>query len=156
MNEEEKKAVEELKILKNSEYSIMLTPHGADVFLTIIEKQQKENEQLRTEVNSKKKEIEELKSSMKNMYDEEVVYSIVADEFNLTKNEVKELFGDEDDKRIKKARALEKAIRELIKNSISKDKIKDEIRKAKNDYELFLDDYFKIKQKVLEELLEEK
>ena len=60
MSEEEKKAVEELKILKNSEYSIMLTPHGADVFLTIIEKQQKENEQLRTEVNSNKKEIETL------------------------------------------------------------------------------------------------
>lgn len=46
----------------------------------------KENEQLRTEVNS-------LKEDMSNMYDEEVVISIISDNFNVSRNEVLELLG---------------------------------------------------------------
>lgn len=46
----------------------------------------KENEQLSTEVNS-------LKEDMSNMYDEEVVISIISDNFNVSRNEVLELLG---------------------------------------------------------------
>lgn len=49
---------------------------------------QKENEQLRTEVNSLKKDIS-------NMYDEEVIISIISDNFNLSRNEVLKLLGGE-------------------------------------------------------------
>ena len=48
----------------------------------------KENEQLRTEMNSLKKDIS-------NMYDEEVIISIISDNFNLSRNEVLELLGGE-------------------------------------------------------------
>lgn len=49
----------------------------------------KENEQLSTEVNS-------LKEDMSNMYDEEVVISIISDNFNVSRNEVLELLGGEE------------------------------------------------------------
>ena len=49
----------------------------------------KENEQLRTEVNSLKKDIS-------NMYDEEIIISIISDNFNLSRNEVLELLGGEE------------------------------------------------------------
>lgn len=49
----------------------------------------KENEQLSTEVNS-------LKKDMSNMYDEEVVISIISDNFNVSRNEVLELLGGEE------------------------------------------------------------
>ena len=47
--------------------------------LGVIEKLQKENE--------------ELKNDIANMYDEEVVISIISDNFNLSRNEVLELLG---------------------------------------------------------------
>ena len=46
----------------------------------------KDNEQLSTEVNI-------LKEDMSNMYDEEVVISIISDNFNVSRNEVLELLG---------------------------------------------------------------
>ena len=49
----------------------------------------KENEQLRTEANSLKKDIS-------NMYDEEVIISIISDNFNLSRNEVLKLLGGEE------------------------------------------------------------
>ena len=49
----------------------------------------KENKQLRTEMNSLKKDIS-------NMYDEEVIISIISDNFNLSRNEVLELLGGEE------------------------------------------------------------
>jgi len=49
----------------------------------------KENEQLRTEMNS-------LKEDMSNMYDEEVVISIISDNFNVSRNEVLELLESEE------------------------------------------------------------
>lgn len=48
----------------------------------------KENEQLRTEVNRFKEDIS-------NMYDEEVIISIISDNFNLSRNEVLKLLGGE-------------------------------------------------------------
>ena len=39
------------------------------------------------------KETEELKNDIANMYDEEVVISIISDNFNLSRNEVLELLG---------------------------------------------------------------
>ena len=49
----------------------------------------KENEQLRTEMNS-------LKEDMSNMYAEEVVISIISDNFNISRNEVLELLESEE------------------------------------------------------------
>ena len=57
-------------------------------FLSDYKKVLKENEQLRTEVNS-------LKEDMSNMYDEEVIISIISDNFNVSRNEVLELLGGE-------------------------------------------------------------
>lgn len=42
------------------------------------------------------KENEELKSDIKNMYDEEVVISIIEDNFNLCRNEVLEMLGSDE------------------------------------------------------------
>ena len=59
-----------------------------DVILSDYKRVLKENEQLRTEVNSLKKDIS-------NMYDEEVIISIISDNFNLSRNEVLKLLGGE-------------------------------------------------------------
>lgn len=48
----------------------------------------KKNEQLQTEVNSLKKDIS-------NMYEEEVIISIISDNFNFSRNEVLKLLGGE-------------------------------------------------------------
>lgn len=42
------------------------------------------------------KENEELKNDIENMYDEEVIISIISDNFNLCRNEVLELLGGEE------------------------------------------------------------
>ena len=42
------------------------------------------------------KENEQLKNDIKNMYDEEVVISIIEDNFNLCRNEVLEMLGSEE------------------------------------------------------------
>lgn len=42
------------------------------------------------------KENEQLKSDIKNMYDEEVVISIIEDNFNLCRNEVLEMLGSDE------------------------------------------------------------
>lgn len=95
MNEEEKKAIEILKdnigILEGKltiKYTNYNTVKAYNTILNLIEKLQKENEQLRTEVNSLKKDIS-------NMYDEEVIISIISDNFNLSRNEVLKLLGGE-------------------------------------------------------------
>ena len=59
-----------------------------DVILSDYKRVLKENEQLRTEANSLKKDIS-------NMYDEEVIISIISDNFNLSRNEVLKLLGGE-------------------------------------------------------------
>lgn len=41
-------------------------------------------------------ENEQLKNDIKNMYDEEVVISIIEDNFNLCRNEVLEMLGSEE------------------------------------------------------------
>lgn len=42
------------------------------------------------------KENEQLKNDIENMYDEEVVISIIEDNFNLCRNEVLEMLGSEE------------------------------------------------------------
>lgn len=42
------------------------------------------------------KENEQLKNDIENMYDEEVVISIIEDNFNLSRNEVLEVLGSEE------------------------------------------------------------
>lgn len=59
-----------------------------EILIYYIEKLQKENEQLRTEMNSLKKDIS-------NMYEEEVIISIISDNFNFSRNEVLKLLGGE-------------------------------------------------------------
>ena len=68
------------------EYSAMLTKSDEDEcdYKRVLKK----NEQLSTEVNSLKKDIS-------NMYDEEVIISIISDNFNLSRNEVLKLLGGE-------------------------------------------------------------
>ena len=95
MTEEEKKAIEILKdnigILEGKltiKYTNYNTVKAYNTILNLINKLQKENEQLRTEVNSFKKDIS-------NMYDEEVIMSIISDNFNLSRNEVLKLLGGE-------------------------------------------------------------
>ena len=98
--EEDIKILEELRI--SNENCIKNAKIKDNPFVAIWEKQNraiehilsdykrllKDNEQLSTEVNSLKKDIS-------NMYDEEVIISIISDNFNLSRNEVLKLLGGE-------------------------------------------------------------
>ena len=57
-------------------------------FLSDYKRVLKKNEQLQTEVNSLKKDIS-------NMYEEEVIISIISDNFNFSRNKVLKLLGGE-------------------------------------------------------------
>ena len=72
--------------VENQQYYIV--QKQMEKYEELIKRLQKENEQLRTEVNSLKKDIS-------NMYDEEVIISIISDNFNLSRNEVLKLLGGE-------------------------------------------------------------
>lgn len=95
---------EDIKILeefKTNGYSILLMKYGDRIktnfklakaienILSAYKRVLKKNEQLRTEMNS-------LKEDMSNMYDEEVVISIISDNFNVSRNEVLELLESEE------------------------------------------------------------
>ena len=95
---------EDIKILeefKTNGYSILLMKYGDRIktnfklakalehILSDYKRVLKENEELRTEMNSLKKDIS-------NMYDEEIIISIISDNFNLSRNEVLELLGGEE------------------------------------------------------------
>ena len=73
MNEEEKKAIEDMNRFANGIDMSCVTARQMQIILNLVEKLQKENK--------------ELKNDISNMYDEEVVISIMCDEFNLSKNE---------------------------------------------------------------------
>lgn len=93
MTEEEKESIEEFRkqlrlAINIDDVTTAIRNDNAQIILNLIEKLQKENEQLRTEVNSLKKDIS-------NMYDEEVIISIISDNFNLSRNEVLKLLGGE-------------------------------------------------------------
>lgn len=81
MNEEEKKALKAMDRFANSEDLSVVTAKEMRIILNLIKNLQKENE--------------ELKNDMSNMYDEEVVISIICDEFNLSKNEALRVLGGE-------------------------------------------------------------
>ena len=51
---------------------------------------------VREELKELRKDNEELKKDISNMYDEEVIISIISDNFNLSRNEVLELLGGEE------------------------------------------------------------
>lgn len=57
MTEEEKKAIEDMNRFANSIDMSCVSARQMQIVLNLIEKLQKENEQLRTEVNSLKKEL---------------------------------------------------------------------------------------------------
>ena len=59
-----------------------------EILLSNYKRVLKKNEQLQTEVNSLKKDIS-------NMYEEEVIISIISDNFNFSRNEVLKLLGGE-------------------------------------------------------------
>ena len=73
MNEEEKKSIEDMNRFANGIDMSCVTARQMQIILNLVEKLQKENK--------------ELKNDISNMYDEEVVISIMCDEFNLSKNE---------------------------------------------------------------------
>lgn len=73
MDEEEKKAIEDMNRFANGIDMSCVTARQMQIILNLVEKLQKENK--------------ELKNDISNMYDEEVVISIMCDEFNLSKNE---------------------------------------------------------------------
>ncbi len=73
MNEEEKKAIEDMNRFANGIDMSCVTARQMQIILNLVEKLQKENK--------------ELKNDISNMYDEEVVISIMCDEFNLSRNE---------------------------------------------------------------------
>lgn len=70
-------------------YKCLELDNAIDNILSDYKRVLKENEQLRTEMNS-------LKEDMSNMYDEEVVISIISDNFNVSRNEVLELLESEE------------------------------------------------------------
>lgn len=73
MNKEEKKAIKDMNKFANSIDTSCVTARQMQIILNLVEKLKKENK--------------ELKNDISNMYDEEVVISIMCDEFNLSKNE---------------------------------------------------------------------
>lgn len=73
MNDEEKKAIEDMNRFANGIDMSCVTARQMQIILNLVEKLKKENK--------------ELKNDISNMYDEEVVISIMCDEFNLSKNE---------------------------------------------------------------------
>lgn len=73
MNKEEKKAIEDMNRFANGIDMSCVTARQMQIILNLVEKLKKENK--------------ELKNDISNMYDEEVVISIMCDEFNLSKNE---------------------------------------------------------------------
>lgn len=86
----------DIEVLKRLLYRNELTQYGKRRLIDYYEQQEKnykrvlkENEELRTEMNSLKKDIS-------NMYDEEIIISIISDNFNLSRNEVLELLGGEE------------------------------------------------------------
>lgn len=70
---EEKKAIEDMNRFANGIDMSCVTARQMQIILNLVEKLKKENK--------------ELKNDISNMYDEEVVISIMCDEFNLSKNE---------------------------------------------------------------------
>lgn len=70
---EEKKSIEDMNRFANGIDMSCVTARQMQIILNLVEKLQKENK--------------ELKNDISNMYDEEVVISVMCDEFNLSKNE---------------------------------------------------------------------
>lgn len=77
---------EDIKELKKLLYRNELSQYGKRKLINYYEQQEKDYKRVL-------KENEELKNDIANMYDEEVVISIISDNFNLSRNEVLELLG---------------------------------------------------------------
>lgn len=100
--------LDELKKEINGEEKVIIKASVLNDLINQIEKQAREikiqsfhEEQLKNYIEDMKKrhnkELKELKQDISNMYNAEVVYSIIEDEFNLTRSEVMELFGESED-----------------------------------------------------------
>lgn len=81
MNEKEKKAIDDMNRFANGIDMSCVTARQMQIILNLVEKLKKENK--------------ELKNDISNMYNEEVVISIMCDEFNLSKNEALRILGGE-------------------------------------------------------------
>lgn len=86
---------EEIKAIEHilSDYKRVLKE--LDKQQTTINKYTKEIEKAVTKCNELENENKELKKDISNMYDEEVIISIISDNFNLSRNEVLKLLGGE-------------------------------------------------------------
>lgn len=92
--EEDIKMLEELRIA--NENCIKNAKIKDNPFVAIWEKQNRAIEHILSDYKRVLKENEQLKNDIENMYDEEVVISIIEDNFNLCRNEVLEVLGSEE------------------------------------------------------------
>lgn len=92
--EEDIKILEELRIA--NENCIKNAKNKDNPFVTIWEKQNRALEHILSAYKRVLKENEQLKNDIKNMYNEEVIISIIEDNFNLCRNEVLELLESEE------------------------------------------------------------
>ena len=91
---------EDIKILENVivEYSTQVEDYKYyTVPVRLDERDIEVLENLLKAYRELEKENEELKEDIKNMYSEEVVISIISDEFNLTRSEVLNLLGESEE-----------------------------------------------------------
>lgn len=83
-----KKVLKEVKRLENM--------YEAEKRIHMVRNEQlARKQQLVTKCNELENENKELKKDISNMYDEEVIISIISDNFNLSRNEVLKLLGGE-------------------------------------------------------------
>lgn len=98
-----KKVVSELKKYKNmyeAEYEIHKTKNEQferkENSIQSALKLKNKFEELKLKLKDKDKEIKQLKEDIKEMYDKEVIISILENEFNISRNEVLSLLGGEE------------------------------------------------------------
>ena len=108
MSEEEKKAIKNAEIiLKITTFLSDIRHKDLEILVNLINKLQKRVDELDKENqrqaellsnihNKYRKENEELKKDISNMYNKEVVISIICDNFDVTRLEVLEMLGEDE------------------------------------------------------------
>lgn len=179
MSEEEKKAIKSLNEFSNTKYGCFSAEEGK-VILNLIEKQQKEIERISSEFNigkrqyeeliedyeelnlkniEQQKEIEEYKTIEKieidnenRLSEEEVLISTM--EYYIETNQV--MTVPEQENQLIAVKYILNEKNKQIKNSVSKDKIREKLKELKQEGSYFSNGYYDSGAKlILEELLEE-
>jgi hypothetical protein len=92
MTEEEKKAIEDMNRFANSIDMSCVSARQMQIVLNLIEKLSKENEQLRTEVNSLKKELKQKDKIIDLMAEDIDGFQMECNRYFKDKEEVKQYF----------------------------------------------------------------